>query len=352
MEMPADFTAGEKKEVAAARYELMQSQIAALPGVSQVGLGSTMPLRSEQIQLDVKGEGRALAPGEPQPNAEYRTANPDYFRAAGIPFISGREFNAGDQAGAPRVIIVNKALADLLFPGKDAVGRRIAWTGEVLKFTGISGDWRTIVGVVGNTKDGGLDAPTKPVTFIPFAQGDFPSGGLVIRTRGDAASIGPAATKVVRSIAPTQPIEHIMTVDQIRDESVAPRRLNALLVGSFGLLALIVASIGIAAVLAFSVSARTNEIGIRMSLGADSGRVQRMVLSEGGVLLIIGLVLGVVGSLSLSRLMSGLLFDVSPNDPLTLGVVALVMAAVGVAACWFPAARASRIDPGVALRAQ
>jgi len=352
MEMPLDFAAGEKQEVAAARYIRMQTEVAALPGVSQVGLGSTMPLRSEQIKLDVKGEGRALAAGEAQPRAEYRTANPDYFRAAGIPFIGGREFNAGDQQGSPRVVIINKELADLLFPGVDAVGRRIAWTGEVLKFTGVSDAWRTIVGVVGNTKDGGLDSPASGVVFTPFAQGDFPTGGLVIRTRGDAASIGPAAVKVVRSIAPTQPIEHIMTVDQIRDESVAPRRLNALLVGSFGLLALIVAAIGIAAVLAFSVSARTNEIGIRMSLGADAGRVQRMVLSEGGVLLGLGLLLGVIGSLSLSRLMAGLLFEVAPNDPATLGIVAAVMALVGVAACWIPAARASRIDPGVALRAQ
>ena len=231
-------------------------------------------------------------------------------------------------------------------------GQRIAWTGEVLKFVGISDAWRTVVGVVGNTKDGGLDAQPLPVTFIPFAQGDFPSGGFVIRTKGDPAALGAAATKIVRSVAPDQPIEKVLTVGQIRDESVAPRRLNAMLVTSFGTLALIVAAIGIAAVLAFSVSARTNEIGIRMSLGADSGKVQRMILSEGGRLVVIGLALGVAGALLLSRLMQGLLFGVAAHDPITLLGVGGLMAAVGVAACWVPALRAARIDPGIALRAQ
>jgi ABC-type antimicrobial peptide transport system permease subunit len=155
----------------------------------------------------------------------------------------------------------------------------------------------------------------------------------------------------VRQAAPDQPIEKVLTVDQIRDESVAPRRLNAMLVSSFGVLAMIVAAVGIAAVLAFSVTARTNEIGVRMSLGADSGRVQRMVLSEGGRLVLIGLAFGVVGALSLTRLIQGLLFGVPPHDPATLTIVALIMSAVGIGACWIPAIRASRIEPGVALRA-
>ena len=142
------------------------------------------------------------------------------------------------------------------------------------------------------------------------------------------------------------------TVGQIRDESVAPRRLNAVLVSSFGILAVIIAAVGIAGVLAFSVSARTNEIGIRMSLGADSGRVQRMVLMEGGVLLAIGLALGVGGALLASRLIRGLLFGVAPQDPVTLVGVAVMMAVVGVGACWLPALRAARIDPAVAIRAR
>lgn len=142
----------------------------------------------------------------------------------------------------------------------------------------------------------------------------------------------------------------MLTVDQIRDESVAPRRLNAMLVGSFGVLALIVAAVGIAAVLAFSVSARTNEIGIRMSLGADSGRVQRMILWEGGLLLIVGLVIGVIGAATGTHFIRSLLFGVEPTDPVTLIAVAGAMAVVGVAACWLPALRAAKIDPAVAIR--
>jgi ABC-type antimicrobial peptide transport system permease subunit len=206
---------------------------------------------------------------------------------------------------------------------------------------------------VASTKDGGLDAEPIPVVFLPFAQEQvFAGAGLVIRSGQSARSLVPATTRLVRSIAPHEPIEHVLTVSQIKDESVAPRRLNAALVSSFSILAVIIAAVGIAGVLAFSVSARTNEIGIRMSLGADSARVQRMVLWEGGVLLILGLVLGVSGALIATRLIRGLLFGVAPQDPVTLMGVAVMMAVIGIAACWLPARRASRIDPAVAMRGQ
>ena len=350
MEVPKDFNSASPA-AAIAQYEQMQSQLAALPGVSAVGIGSTMPLRASGITLDITADGHPVAPGQAQPHSEYRTASPDYFSAAGIPLLQGRAFTSTDRAGSSRVVILNKTLADQLFPNQDPIGQRVAWTGAVLKFIGVSGDWRTVVGVVGDTKDGGLDATPIPATFIPFAQGDFPSGGFVIRTRLNPSSLAAAATRVVRQAAPEQPIEKVLTVNQIRDESVAPRRLNAMLVSSFGILAMIVAAVGIAGVLAFSVSARTNEIGVRMSLGADSGRIQRMVLSEGGRLVIIGLAVGVAGALSLTRLMQGLLFGVPPHDPVTLSIVALIMAVVGISACLIPAIRAARIEPAVALRA-
>jgi putative ABC transport system permease protein len=350
LEVPPDYTQPHDKSVAL--YERIQSEVAAIPGVKGVGLGSTVPLRSELFALDINAEGRAIAPGEAQPHAEGRTASPEYFRTAGIPLLKGREFSSTDRAGSPLVVILNKALADRLFPGVDAVGRRVAWTGEVLKFIGVSGDWRTVVGVVGDTKDGGLDAGPIPVLFAPFAQAEVFGSSLVIQTGGDPTAIAGAATRAVRGVAPEQPIERVLTLDQIQDESVAPRRLNALLVASFGLLAVLIAAVGIAGVLAFSVSARTNEIGIRMTLGADAAKVQRMILGEGGVLLVLGLVLGVVGALLLSRLIRGLLFGVAPHDPVTIAAVAALMAAVGIAACWIPAARAARIDPGVAIRAQ
>jgi predicted permease len=352
MEVPIDFTQQESLQGAVGMYERMQRELSRLPGVELVGVGSTMPLRSAQFQLEMKAEGRVTAPGEAVPQSEYRTADPGYFRASGIALLKGRDFTAGDRADGAKVVILNETLAKLLFPGVDPIGRRVAWTGEVLSFTGISGDWREVVGVVRDTKDGGLDKNPVPVTFIPFAQGDFPSGGMVLRSSVNASSLALAAREIARSVAPTQPVENVLTIDAIRDESVGPRRLNAMLVGSFGLLALVIAAIGIAAVLAFSVSARTNEIGIRMSLGASPGHVQRMILKEGGLLVVLGLTLGVVGSLAMSRLIQGLLFNVEPHDPATMLSVAVLMAAIGVAACWLPALRASRIDPSEAVRAQ
>ncbi|MDQ3996097.1 MAG: ABC transporter permease [Gemmatimonadota bacterium] len=351
MEVPFDFYARSDAD-AKALFERMRLEIGALPGVKLVGVGSTVPLRTTEIQLEVKAEGRPLASGEAMPRAEFRTAGPEYFQAAGIPLVRGREFSATDNRKSGLVVILNKTLANRLFPDRDPIGQRVAWTGDVLRFIGISGDWRTVVGVVGDTKDGGLDAEPRGVVFQPLAQEALFGGGLVIRAERNASSLAPAATRLVRSISPKDPIENVLTVPQIRDQSVAPRRLNAVLVSSFGVLAVIIAAVGIAGVLAFSVSARTNEIGIRMSLGADSSRVQRMVLGEGGVLLALGLVFGLGGALFATQLIRGLLFGVLPHDPITLVGVVLMMAAVGIGACWLPARRAARIDPAVAIRRQ
>jgi putative ABC transport system permease protein len=332
------------------RYELMRREVRALPGVTEVGIGFPTPLRSSDVRFEVKAQGKSLAAGEAMPRAELRIADPRYFRAAGIALLAGREFATTDQKGSGRVVIVNQTLADKLFPGEDPVGQRIAWTGDVLRFTPISGEWRTIVGVVANTQDGGLDAEPRLAVFMPFAQGLALGGGLVIRADSNVAALTTAATRIVRRIAPTAPIENVMTVAQIKDQSVAPRRLNAALVSSFGILAVLIAAVGIAGVLAFSVSARTNEIGIRMSLGADGARVQRMILGEGGVLLAVGLVLGLAGASLAAGVLRGLLFGVDPRDPITLIGVAVMMAAVGIAACWIPALRAARIDPAITMR--
>jgi len=352
MEVPLA-TPGRSDADTKALYDRMRFEVAAIPGVSEVGLGSVMPLRnSGGFQLDVKAEGRPLAAGEPMPHAEYRTASPEYFSASGIPLIKGREFLSTDRDSAGLVVILNQSLADRLFPDKDPIGQRVAWTGDVLRFIPVSGNWRTVVGVVGNTKDGGLDAEPRPVLFQPFAQEQAFAGGLVIRAGASADALVQAATRLVRGIVPTDPIENVLTIAQIRDQSVAPRRLNAVLISSFGLLALIIAAVGIAGVLAFSVNARTNEIGIRMSLGADSGMVQRMVLAEGGMLLALGLLLGLGGALFATRLIRGLLFGVAPHDPITLTGVAVTMVVIGLGACWLPARRAASIDPAVAIRKQ
>ena len=351
MEVPLQVP-GRSDAAAKELYERMKLEIAAIPGVSEVGVGSSMPLRSSQFQLEVKADGKTLAPGEAMPRAEFRTASPEYFSAGGIPLLKGRAFYTTDRETSQKVVVINQTLAKQLFPDRDPIGQRIAWTGDVLRFIGVSGDWRTVVGVVADTKDGGLDAAPRPVVFQPFAQEQAWAGGLVIKAASNASSLVPAATRLVRGIVPTDPIENVLTVGQIKDQSVAPRRLNAALVSSFGVLAVIIAAVGIAGVLAFSVSARTNEIGIRMSLGADSARVQRMVLREGGILLVIGLLLGVGGAFFAARTIQGLLFGVAPHDPVTLAAVAVLMALVGLGACWLPALRAAKIDPAITMRGQ
>jgi putative ABC transport system permease protein len=354
MEVPVDFTSLTPDSPVLQNYKRMTQEIGLIPGVQIAAVGSNVPLRTSGFQLDVKAEGRAIAAGEPQPAAEYRTADVQYFKASGIKLVAGRNFAANDDAKAPRVAVVNQTLAKLLWPGQDPLGRRIAWTGDVLRFIGIKEDsWMTVVGVVGDTKDGGLDAAPVRAVFVPFDQGLFPTGNLVIRTTVDSPiGLAQAARAVVHGIDPAQPVQRVLSLDAVRDESIGPRRINAVLIGSFSLLALVIAAIGIAAVLAFSVSARTNEIGVRMSLGAHPGQVLGMILKEGGTLVVVGLAIGVVGSLALARYIQTLLFNVTPNDPITIITVGALMAAIGIAACWVPAARAARIAPSEALRAR
>jgi len=335
-----------------AMYERMRDRIAALPGVDVASVGSNVPLRTNIFVLEVKAEGRPLGSGEATPRATWKTADPEYFRAAGIPLLKGRAIASTDRRDGARVVVINKSFAERLFGNQDPIGRRIAWTGEVLKFIPVTGDWRTIVGVVGDTRDAGLDTDPTPTVFQPFAQEEIFNASLVIRTKSNPSLFQPAVIRAIRELYPRQLIEKVETLEEVRDATVAPRRLNALFIASFGALAMVIAMVGIAGVLAFSVSSRTAEIGIRMSLGADAARVRRMVLSEGGALLIVGLAAGITGALVTSRLLRGLLFGVAPHDPATLGAVALIIAAVGVAACWMPAARAARVDPAVALRAE
>ncbi len=351
MEVPIETNALDQT-AKLAMYERMRDRIATLPGVQVASVGSNVPLRNSYFVLEVKAEGRALAAGEATPRGVSKTADPTYFEAAGIPLLQGRAFSTTDRRGSARVAIINATLAERLFGDENPIGRRIAWTGEVLKFIPVSGDWRTVVGVVGDTRDAGLDTDPTPTVFQPIAQEEIFNGAMVIRTRSNPTLIQPAALHAIRELYPRQLIENVATLEEVRDATVAPRRLNALFIASFGVLAMVIAMVGIAGVLAFSVSARTQEIGIRMSLGADASRVLRMVLGEGGVLLGIGLAVGLTGSLVTTGLLRGLLFGVAPHDPITLGAVAAIIGAVGVAACLLPAIRAAKVDPAVALRAE
>jgi predicted permease len=350
LEMPIESNEIQQPEKLA-MYERMRDRVASLPGVDVAAVGSNVPLKNTIFMLEVKAEGRALAAGEVTPHATYKTADANYFKASGIPLLEGRGFQASDRRGAAPVVILNKSFAKKLFGDKNPIGRRVAWTGEVLKFVPISGDWRTVVGIVGDTRDAGLDSDPTPTMFQPIAQEEIFSGAMVVRTKSDPLTLQPAVLKAIRELYPRQIIENVASLEEVRDATVAPRRLNALFIAAFGSLAMAIAMVGIAGVLAFSVSSRTAEIGIRMSLGADASRVHRMVLGEGGTLLIVGLGVGIAGALAASRLLRGLLFGVAPHDPTTIVAVTVVLGAVGVAACWLPAARAARVDPAVALRA-
>jgi hypothetical protein len=187
-------------------YDRLSADVRALPGVIGVGVGSSMPLRGSGVGFEVKAEGRSFAVGEAAPRADLRTANPDYFRAAGIPLLKGRAFASTDRPGSGRVVIINQVLADKLFPGGDPIGKRVAWTGEVLKFTPFSGEWRTVVGISGNTRDGGLDSEIPPAMFMPFAQELALGGGLVIRADSNVSALAAAVTRIVHRIAPTVPV--------------------------------------------------------------------------------------------------------------------------------------------------
>ena len=335
---------------AKARYEQMRQELRALPGVVEVGVGAPLPLRSTDVRFEVKAENRSLAVGEAVPRAELRTAGPEFFRASGITLLKGRDFTAGDQFGSAPVVILNQTLAERLVPGLDPIGRRVAWTGDILRFTPISPEWRTVVGVVAKTQDGGLDAAPRQAMYMPFAQMLALSGGFVIRADSNVDGLTAAATRIVQRIAPSAPIENVMTISQYKNQSISPQRLNAALISSFGILALIIAAVGIAGVLAFSVSARTNEIGIRMSLGADRANVQWMILREGGALLAFGLVLGMTGAYFAVGVLRGMLFGVDVHDPTTLAAVSALMGSIGLIACWIPATRAAGIDPAITIR--
>jgi putative ABC transport system permease protein len=336
---------------ALALQEEMERRIAALPGVTNVGVGLSVPLRRFPIGLEVRAEGAPPRPGEPIPIANFRTATATFFESAGMRVLRGRAFESTDHADARKVVILNEALAQRLFGDQDPIDKRVTWTGQVLSAIGMQEEWKTVVGIVNNTLDDGPDAAPPLLMFEPMAQnamGFFP-GAFVVRATA-AHTLAPRILQIIQELAPEVPVLRMATLEQIREENVASERLNTLLVGMLGTLALVIAAIGLAGVLSFFISERTAEIGIRMSLGAAPGRVLRMVLADGAVLLGIGTALGLAGSLAVATLLEGLLYGVAPRDPMTFGAVVSVMVLVGLAACTVPALRAARVDPLVAIR--
>ncbi len=350
LEAPADHEGQSAAEIFALQRE-MQRRIGELPGVQQVGVGLTVPLRPNQLKLEIRAEGRPPEPGQPIPYAEYRSVTPEYFAAAGIPLIAGRNVTDTDQADAAPVAVVNQALAERLFGTDDPLGQRVTWTGEVLPAIGMTERWRTIVGVVGNTLDDGPDRPAPPVLFQPLAQNDlgFFPGAFVIRG-AEVPALAPRVQQIINELAPEQPVLRIATLEQIRRDQIGAQRLNTFLVGALGVVVLVIAAVGLAGVLSFFISERTAEIGIRMSLGAAPGRMLGMVLADGASLLALGTVFGLAGSFGIARFLEGLLYGVAPGDPLPTVLAVATMAVVGLGAAAIPAVRAARIDPLVAIR--
>jgi putative ABC transport system permease protein len=336
---------------ALALLEEMERRIAALPGVTNVGVGLSVPLRSNPIPLEVRAEGAPPRPGEPIPMANFRTATSTFFESAGMRVVRGRDFEATDHMDARKVVILNQALAERLFGDEDPIDKRVTWTGQVLAAIGMQEEWKTVVGVVNNTLDDGPDADPPLQMFEPMAQnamGFFP-GAFVVRATA-AETLAPQILQIIQELAPEVPVLRMATLEQIRNENVASERLNTLLVGMLGALALAIAAIGLAGALSFFISERTAEIGIRMSLGAAPSQVLRMVLADGAVLLGIGTALGLAGSFAVATLLEGFLYGIAPRDPLTFVAVVTLMGLVGLAACSVPALRAARVDPLVAIR--
>lgn len=323
-------------------YNALLARIDSLPGVVSSSVSSTVPLLGDVMTPSFRIEGRAPHPGE-ELRSGVRVVSTGYFRTLGIPLVSGRTFLPTDDANAMPVVVITRSMAQRFWPGEDPVGKRI----EIAHRTPV---WSTIIGVVGDVRQGGLDEEAGDAIYRPFLQVGGVSMALFVRTTADSAQLGPALREAVREIDPEQSVSEIVTMEQVRSESTAPARLTATLLGLFSLLAFAITIAGLNGVIAYSITERTQEIGIRSALGAERVTLLGMVMRQGMTLVLLGLALGWAGALGGSRLVSSLLFGIQPSDPLTFLSASLVLLAFGAAACFFPARRAAFIDPMVALR--
>ncbi|HMV50145.1 MAG TPA: ABC transporter permease, partial [Blastocatellia bacterium] len=322
------------------------SRIAQLPGVQSASGGSALP------PVNAQRGTRFAVQGLPAGNGGLRSAyfiavNRDYFRTLGTKLYEGREFTERDESDAAKVVIINRALARALFPNESALGKSLQLVNSEQ-----SNEWREIVGVVGEVRYSGLDDPSEAAIYTPFAQTPFMWANLMIRTSLPPQSLIPAIRKAITSADVSLEPANFRTMEDLVAESVAQPRFYTTLLGAFALLALLLAGIGIYGVISYSVAQRTHEIGVRLALGAGKGDVLRLVLRQGLLPALIGAAIGLAGAWALTRLMSGLLFEISATDPLTFACVALLLLSVALLACYLPAKRAAKVDPMVALRCE
>ncbi|HEV8337701.1 MAG TPA: ABC transporter permease [Candidatus Polarisedimenticolia bacterium] len=328
----------------AAFFQDLLQRVRPLPGVRAAAVVSHLPLSGQDTNGGILIEGRAVPTGE-EPLVELRIASPDYFRAMGIPVLRGRAFTEADDAQAPAVAVINQAMARRLFPGQDPMGKRIdmQWLGK---------GWQEVVGVVGDVKHDSLDAPTLAEAYAPLAQRPNPSMNLVVRAASSPVALAAALRERVSAVDPDQPVSEIRTLDRVVADSTVDRRFSTILFGGFAGVALFLATLGLYGVIAYSVTQRTHEIGVRMALGARRSDVLRLVVGQGLRLVAAGVGLGLAAALPLAGLLSGLLFGVPARDPMTFGGVPILLAAVAWIACYLPARRATKVDPIIALRVE
>lgn len=325
----------------------LETNLSAAPEVSSVGFVTRLPLMSalNNITSFLAIEGREVPPGE-RPEIDFRRASTGYFQTMGIPLLSGRLVTEQDVANNTGSVLINEAMAKRFWPGEDPVGKRISTANS----TGRQTQWQTIVGVVGSVRHLGLDVEPRPEIY--YHTNTSPPFGpvVVIRTTGDPQRLISIARAKVRELDRDVPISNVNTMEQLVAQSVAQRRFGMFLVGIFAALALVLAIVGIYGVVSYSVAQRTNEIGVRMALGASASDVLKMVLKNGMMLALIGVGIGLLAAFAVTRLMVAMLFDVKPTDVATFAIVSVGLILVALLACYVPARRAMKVDPLVALR--
>ena len=329
-------------------YDRMLAKIAAVPGVASAGLVSTLPLGDfDRVSIDV--EGLAIPEGQ-EPDVDRYIVTPGYLSALGIPLVAGRGFSAGDTETSPNAVLVSETMARQLWPGRSALGLRVRMpNGQPRE----EWPWRTVVGVVKDVKQYGLDQASTPQMYLPQAQVPTNYMTLVVQAQGgDPASLAAPVRAAIRSLDPDQAVFDVQTMEEILMGTIALRRLSMLLLGGFAGLALVLAAVGIYGVMAYSVSRRTRELGIRMVVGAQRDDVLLLILGRGLTLAGWGLGIGLVLALGTTRLLSTLLFEISPTDPFTFAAITVLLATVTLAACYVPASRVLELDPLEALRCE
>ena len=341
-----------KPEEITGLYKEAIRRIAELPGVDSVAVGTNVPWRDQGFfaaQFTV--EGYKKANGEEDPRAQFRTVSPRFFASLGVPIIAGRDFNDGDTRAAEKVVIISQSIAQRLFPNQDAVNRGLMWTDPVIKFIDVSGNRRRIVGVVPDIDDENVVPGAVMTVYHPFGQEIF-GGRLFVHARVDPYTLVPAVTRIIRDLSADQPVERAATLEDVRAEVLAPNRLNALVFGGFALVALTIAVVGVAGVLAFSVSARMREFGVRLAIGASPRQLLVRIVSEGAWIAVGGIVAGAVGGIALARIVGSYVTDVRMPDALSTLAAAAILVAAAIAASLTPGARAARVDVAQALRSE